>query len=288
MKENPDNNQQIAQVNANSNQQSTNIQNLQHQSNSLVVLHQAQTINANMGVYNQQGQLQGQIQISYEKSELVAFFAGGKSLAKSNTETAKPNQYNSVNVDSPELFDGKIKCVRLKCIFYGIITAILNTIRLVYLLFLHLGYPIIVWLVRCLCAIILFLSTLCNDDPETILIESESGLERIDYERGKFAAACSLCGNCAKAFVKFFTNLYRCPCWFYPLIKDCIYDIKNRALDNTRIGCYKYIHNDCGAYSKCIEEPFNDYNKKKHIILETDPYDPTVVYGEACQNNILI
>ena len=108
MKENPDNNQQIAQVNANSNQQSTNIQNLQHQSNSLVVLHQAQTINANMGVYNQQGQLQGQIQISYEKSELVAFFAGGKSLAKSNTETAKPNQYNSVNVDSPELFDGKI------------------------------------------------------------------------------------------------------------------------------------------------------------------------------------
>ena len=110
----------------------------------MVVLHQTQTINANVGVYNQQGQLQRQIQISYEKSELVAFFAGGKSLAKSNIETAKPNQYNSVNIDSPELFDGKIKCVRLKCIFYGIITAILNTIRLVYLLFLHLGYPIIV------------------------------------------------------------------------------------------------------------------------------------------------
>jgi hypothetical protein len=123
-------------------------------SNRLVILDQAQNINANVGVYNQQGQLQGQMQISYEKSELVAFFAGGKSLAKMNVEKAKPNQYNSVNVDSPELFDGKIKCVRLKCVVYGIITALLNTLRLGYLLFLHLGYPIIVWLIRFLCAII--------------------------------------------------------------------------------------------------------------------------------------
>ena len=116
MNENPGNNQQIVQVNVNNNQQLANIQNLPHQSNRLVILDQAQNINANVGVYNQQGQLQGQMQISYEKSELVAFFAGGKSLAKMNVEKAKPNQYNSVNVDSPELFDGKIKCVRPKCV----------------------------------------------------------------------------------------------------------------------------------------------------------------------------
>ena len=228
------------------------------------------------------------MQISYEKSELVAFFAGGKSLAKMNVEKAKPNQYNSVNVDSPELFDGKIKCVRLKCVVYGIITALLNTLRLGYLLFLHLGYPIIVWLIRFLCAIILFIVTFCKDDPETILIEPESGLERIDYERGKFAAACALCGNCAKAFVRFFLNLFKCPCWFYPLVMDCFYDIKNRALDNARTGCYKFIHYDFGIYEKVIENPFNNYMKKRHIILTTNPDDPTVIYGDACKDNTVI
>ena len=288
MNENPGYNQQIVQVNVNNNQQLANIQNLPHQSNRLVILDQAQNINANVGVYNQQGQLQGQMQISYEKSELVAFFAGGKSLAKMNVEKAKPNQYNSVNVDSPELFDGKIKCVRLKCVVYGIITALLNTLRLGYLLFLHLGYPIIVWLIRFLCAIILFIVTFCKDDPETILIEPESGLERIDYERGKFAAACALCGNCAKAFVRFFLNLFKCPCWFYPLVMDCFYDIKNRALDNARTGCYKFIHYDFGIYEKVIENPFNNYMKKRHIILTTNPDDPTVIYGDACKDNTVI
>ena len=285
MKENPDNNQQIVQENPNASQQLTKVQNVSQQSNTFVVLKQAQTINANVGVYNQQGQLQEQIQISYEKSELVAFFAGSKSSAKNNTETTKPNQYNSVNVDSPELFDEKIKCVRLKCFFYGIITSILNTIRLIYLLFLHLSYPLIVWFIRCLCSIILFISTLCSDDPQTILIESESGLERIDYEKGKFAAACALCGNCAKAFVRFFLNLFKCPCWFYPLVMDCFYDIKNRALDNARTGCYKFIHYDCGIYEKVIENPFNNYMKKRHIILTTNPDDPSVVYGDACKDN---
>ena len=288
MNENPEiNNQEIITIN--NNPQPANNQNRQNQPQRLTILNQAtELIHTSTRIYNQQGELQRREEITYEKSELVASFAGGKSESKNNKETTKANQYNSVNVDGPELFDGKIKCSRLKCIVYGIITAILNTIRLGYLLFLHLGYPLIVWLIRFLCAIYLFIRTLSNDAPETILIDPETGLERIDYERGKFAAACSLCANCGKAFIKFFLNFFKCPCWFYPLITDCIYDIKNRALDNARTGCYKFLHYDCGFYEKVIENPFNNYMKKRHIILTTNPEDDSVVYGDACKDNIII
>ena len=237
---------------------------------------------------DQQGPVKVEYQISYEKNDLVIYIAGSKGLSKDNKEKAKPNQYSNLDVDNPELFDGKIKCARLKCVVFGIITAILNTIRLGYLMFLHLGYPAIVWCVRFICAIYLFIYTFFDDNPETIEIESETGYERIDYERGKFALACSLCFNCAKAFGRFVVNLVKCPCWFYYLVTDCIYDIKNRALDNARNGCYKFIHNDCGCYEKVIEDPFNNYMKKRHIIMTTDPDDDSVIYGDACKDNTII
>jgi len=288
MLENPENqNQEIVPVNPG--QIVNNVENQQNQPQKLVILNQKiLDVNTSERIYDEQGRLKQVRQLSYEKSEMVAFFAGGYLQSKNNKEKAKINQYNSVNVDDPDLFDGKIKCVRLKCVVYGIITGILNTIRLGYLLFLHLGYPLIVWLVRFLCAIILFCVTFCSDKPETILIEPETGLEKIDYERGKFAEACSLCVNCGKAFVKFFINFFKCPCWFYPLAADCIYDIKNRALDNARTGCYKFIHYDCGIYEKVIENPFNNYRKKRHIILSTNPDDASVVYGDACKDNTII
>lgn len=285
MNENPNNNQEVVPVYAN--REEANQQNFEVQGNKLVVLSQ-QNISSKERIYNQQGQVQGEKVISYEKSELVIFIAGGKSLSKDNKEKAKPNQYNTVNVDDPELFDGKIKCGRLKCIVFGIITAILNTIRLGYLLFLHLGYPAIIWFIRFFCAVFLFFCYLCSNNPETKQIEPESGLERIDYERGNLALACSLCVNCGKAFWRFIVNFCLCPKWFYHLVVDCIYDIKNRALDNARTGCYKFIHYDCGCYEKVIEDPFNNYMKKRHIILTTDPDDDSVIYGDACKDNTII
>ena len=135
---------------------------------------------------------------------------------------------------------------------------------------------------------IFFICYLCNDDPETKLIEPESGLERIDYERGNLALAFSLCVDCAKAFWKFIVNFFLCPVWFYHLVADCIYDIKNRALDNARTGCYKFIYYDCGSYEKVIEDPFNNYMKKRHIIRTTDLDDDKVIYVDACQDNIII
>ena len=216
MNENPANNHEVIPINNIG--QIANMNNEPNQRNKLVILDQTE-INTNVRlVYDQQGQ--ANIQISYEKNEKVMFFAGGKSQIKNNKEKAKPNQYNTVNVDDPELFDGKIKCVKFKCIIFGIITGFLNTIRLIYLLFLHLGYPAIVWLIRFLCAIFLFCYTFLKDDPETKELEPETGLERIDYERGKMAKAFSLCVNCAKAFAKFFINFVKCPCWFYHLVVD--------------------------------------------------------------------
>ena len=284
MNENPNYNQEIEP--AYNNGELVNNLNGPIQKNKLTILNQTEiTATANV-VVNQQGQQE--IHLSYEKNEKVLFFAGGKSQIKDNKEKAKPNQYNMVNVDDPELFDGKIKCVKLKCIVFGIITAFLNTLRLGYLLFLHLGYPAIVWLVRFLCAIFLFCSTACSDDPEYKQIEGETGLERIDYERGKYAAACNYCVICAKSLWTFVVNFFRCPCWFYHLFVDCIYDIKNRALDNARTGCYKFIHYDCGIYEKVIEDPFNNYMKKRHIILSTTPDDPSVIYGDACKDNTIL
>ena len=224
--------------------------------------------------------------ISYEKNEQVLLMAGSKSEAEKNNIKEKQNNYSLLNIDDPDLFDGKIKCAKLKCIVFGVITSIVNLIRLGYLLFLHLGYPLIIWAARfsyCFCC---FCCVCC--DKDTIYYEPETKRPYIGDEGSSKNQALELVKNCSKSFWKFLSNFCKCPCWFYELVKDCIYDIKNRALDNARIGCYKYIHNDCGVYSKCVEEPFNDYNKKRHIILETDPYDPTVVYGEACQNNILI
>ena len=39
---------------------------------------------------------------------------------------------------------------------------------------------------------------------------------------------------------------------------------------------------------KIIENPFNNYMKKRHIILTTDPDDEAVIYGDACQDNTII
>ena len=110
----------------------------------------------------------------------------------------------------------------------------------------------------------------------------------INSQGSGFQYACGLCKNCGEAFVNCSKNCIYCPCWFYEFILDCIYDIKNRALDNARIGCYRFLHNDCGLYEKYVEGPFNDYNKKRTIVLSTHPNDPHVLYGDACQNNIKI
>ena len=224
--------------------------------------------------------------ISYEKNEKVLLMIGSKSEVENNNIKEKQNNYSLVNIDDPDLFDGKIKCAKLKCIVFGFLTFFINLIRLCYLLFLHLGYPFIIWGVRCTCCCFCFICVCCQED--TRYIEPETKRPYIGDEGSSTNQAFELVKNCSKALWNFLLNFFKCPCWFIEMVKDCFYDIKNRALDNTRIGCYKYIHNDCGTYSKCIEEPFNDYNKKKHIILETDPHDPSVVYGEACQNNILI
>ena len=56
-----------------------------------------------------QGQFSEKIEISYEKNELVMLMAGSKSLAKDNKEKVNINQYNLIDTDDPELFDGKIK-----------------------------------------------------------------------------------------------------------------------------------------------------------------------------------
>lgn len=224
--------------------------------------------------------------ISYERNQEVILMIGGKADAENNKIKEKENNYSLVDIDDPDLFDGKIKCARLKCIFFGILTFFINLIRLCYLLFLHLGYPGIVWAVRFCCCCCCFFCVCCKKD--TKYIEPETQREWLGDDGNSKEEAYKLVKNCANAFAKFMTNIFCCPRWFFNLVKDCIYDIKNRALDNARIGCYKYIHNDCGIYSKCIEEPFNNYNKKRHIILNTDHTDPSVVYGDACKNNIMI
>ena len=76
--------------------------------------------------------------------------------------------------------------------------------------------------------------------------------------------------------------------WNYNCLLKYIEIIKNRALDNARTGCYKFIHYDCGFYEKVIEDPFNNYMKKRHIILTTDPDDDAVIYGDACQDNTIL
>ena len=269
-------------------QQGANIQNIQNRI-SLEVAKEEKVTSATRIVKNEKGQIiEGQVEITHEKNALVQFIAGGKSQSYFINEKTTVNQYSKLNLDDPEIFDGTIKCVRLKCIVYGIITAIVNFIRLLYLIFLHLGYPAIIWAVRFACSCYYWSCCCFLDDSETKVIESETGLERIDYERGKIAKGCSLCAECAKAFWKFLLNFIYCPCWFYHLCEDCIYDIKNRALDNARTGCYKFIHYDCGFYEKFVEDPFNNYRKKRHIILTTDPDDSGVIYGDACKDNTII
>ena len=277
-------NNQVIQINQNS--QKNESQN--HTRN--IEINQNNNINSNNQLINQNqnnGPVSEKFEISYEKNELVMLMAGSKSLAKDNKEKTKPNQYNLVDTDDPELFDGKIKCVRLKCILFGIITFFLNTIRLFYLIFLHIGYPAILWGVRFAYAFVCFFNLLSKKEEE-IIIEPESGRERIDYPNSNKEKAFLLCKNCATAFVKFWINFVKCPCWFYSFVIDCFYDIKNRALDNARTGCYKFIHYDCGHYEKIIEDPFNNYMKKRHIILTTDPDDDSVIYGDACKDNTLI
>ena len=270
------NNNQIIQTN-----QNVQVNRINNQSRNYGI-NQANNINSN----NEIVQVSEKIEISYEKNELVMLMAGSKSLAKNNKEKAKPNQYSLVDIDDPELFDGIIKCVRLKCIVYGIITFFLNTIRLFYLIFLHLGYPTIIWGVRFCCTVSCFCCILFQ--KKEIIIDPETGTERIDYPSSNIEKAFALCKNCGIAFGKCFINFIKCPCWFYYFVSDCFYDIKNRALDNSRTGCYKFIHYDCGCYEKTIEDPFNNYNKKRHIILNTDPDDASVIYGDACKDNTLI
>ena len=241
----------------------------------------------NFNIQNiQQGVESEKIEISYERNELILLMAGSKCQANKSKEKTRNNQYSLVDTDDPELFDGKIKCVRLKCILFGIITAFLNTIRLFYLIFLHLGYPAIIFGVRFTCAVCCFCCILFG--KEEIIVEPITGYERIDYPSRNSAKAFALCKNCGKAFYKFIVNLVKCPCWIYSFIIDCIYDIKNRALDNARTGCYKFIHYDFGLYEKHIEDPFNNYMKKRHIILTTDPDDQNVIYGDACKDNTII
>ena len=224
------------------------------------------------------------VEISYEKNQFILTI---DELGKeANQEKIKPNKYSLVNVDDPDLFDGKIKCVKTKCILFGILTALLNTFRLIYLIFLHLIYPLILWAVRFVCAL-LYCFFCCFDDDK-VKIDQETKRERIDSNHKRCDKLVFICKNCGQAFINFICNFVKCPCWFYEFILDCLYDIKNRAMDNARNGCYRYIHYGCRCFEKKVENPFNDYMKKRNIILTTDPNDPSVIYSEACQNNIKI
>lgn len=226
------------------------------------------------------------VEISYEKNEFILIIDELGSEVKKKNEKVKPNKYYLVDIDDPDLYDGAIQCAQLKCVLFGILACFLNSYRLIYLIFLHLIYPLILWFVRCFKAFFCFCCFLFQ--KEDIIIESETKREMIDSQGSGIKIACNLCKNCGIAFKNFICNFVKCPCWFYEFIIDCLYDIKNRALDNARIGCYRYIHYDCGCYEKNVEEPFNDYMKKRSIILSTNPNDPNVIYGEACQNNIKI
>lgn len=276
--QNIDNNQnhQEIQTNQQENNNSAQIRN--------VTINQTNDINTNY--QNNQEQVIEKYEITYEKNELVSLMTGSKLEAKNNKEKIKINQYSFFDIDDPELFDGKIKCIRLKCILYGIITFFINTIRLFYLIFLHLGYPAIIWLARFTYVILCYCCILCS--KEEVVIEPESGRERIDIPSSNCDKSFLLCKNCGTAFCRCLINFVKCPVWFYSFIVDCFYDIKNRALDNARTGCYKFIHYDCGYYEKIIENPFNNYMKKRHIILTTDPDDEAVIYGDACQDNTII
>ena len=247
-------------------------------SNVNVQINQNNIINTN----NLNGQ---QMEITYEKNEVVKFMICSQFESKTNKDKTRNSNYNLVDTDDPDLFDGKIKCVRLKCIFFGILIFFLNSFRLIYLIFLHLGYPAIIWGTRCCCAVSCFFCILFS--KEVRYYDGESGYDLIDSETN-CEKALGLCKNCGIAFYKFMVNLIKCPIWIFGFIVDCFYDIKNRALDNARTGCYKFIHYDFGLYEKVIEDPFNNYNKKRHIILTTDPNDENVIYGDAVKNNIII
>ena len=224
------------------------------------------------------------IEISYEKNEIVLISDKLCSDVINKKEKIQPYKYSLLNIDDPDLFDEVIKCAKAKCILFGIITCCMNTFRLIYLIFLHLVYPYILWAVRCFCAVSCFCILCC--EKEEISIEKESKKEMINSRGTGFNYACGLCKNCVESFKNFILNLVKCPCWFYEFVLDCLYDIKNRSIDNARNGCYRYIHYDCHIYENFIEDPFNDYMKKRNIILKEDPNDPYVLYGDACQNNI--
>ena len=226
------------------------------------------------------------VEIIYKKHEFVQVIDKLNTDFTKRKEKIKPNQYKLVDINDPDLFDGAIKCAQLKCILFGILSCLLNSFRLIYLIILHLIYPIILWAVRCIIAVFCFCCFMF--EKEEVYIDPETKLEMIDSKEGGIKYACSKCKNCGEAFINCFKNCIFSPCWFYEFILDCIYDIKNRALDNARIGCYRFLHNDCGLYEKYVEDPFNDYNKKRSIVLSTHPNDPHVLYGDACQNNIKI
>lgn len=283
--ENDINNQNIINNNNYNNQESQRIilrNNKTIHSNLNVQINQANDINTNNNLNYNKGQ---KIEITYEKNEYVKFMICSQFESKSNKDKTRNTNYNLVDTDDPDLFDGKIKCVRLKCICFGILIFFLNSFRLIYLIFLHLGYPAIIWGTRCCCAVSCFCCILFS--KEVRYYDGESGYDLIDSETN-CEKALNLCKNCGIAFIKFMVNLIKCPIWIFGFITDCFYDIKNRALDSARTGCYKFIHYDCGLYEKVIEDPFNNYNKKRHIILTTDPNDENVIYGDAIKNNIII
>lgn len=229
------------------------------------------------------------VQISYEKNEFVLIIDELNSQFKKKKEKIKPNKYKLVDINDPDLFDGTIKFAKLKCILFGILISFLNSFRLVYLIFLHLIYPIILWAVKCIFATCGFCCICClMCEKKEVLYDSETNKERFDSGESGCQIFCNSCKSCGQAFTNCFKNFIYSPCWFYEFILDCLYDIKNRALDNSRIGCYRFLHNDCGLYEKYVEDPFNDYNKKRSIILSAHPNDPHVLYGDACQNNIKI
>ena len=89
MLENPENqNQEIVPVNPG--QIVNNVENQQNQPQKLVILNQKiLDVNTSERIYDEQGRLKQVRQLSYEKSEMVAFFAGGYLQSKNNKEKAK-------------------------------------------------------------------------------------------------------------------------------------------------------------------------------------------------------
>ena len=118
------------------------------------------------------------VEIIYRKHEFVQVIDKLNTDFTKRKEKIKPNQYKLVDINDPDLFDGAIKCAQLKCILFGILSCLLNSFRLIYLIFLHLIYPIILWAVRCIIAVFCFCCFMF--EKEEVYIDPETKL-RIVY-----------------------------------------------------------------------------------------------------------